>query len=98
MRFLAHALTALVLLLVPVAANAAQPAATPSQQTPAAAADTAPKPFAHHEIAQDAERYETYLKANWIMAGRPAVDLRSEGERNLGNDPRGASRSATALL
>jgi alpha-2-macroglobulin len=94
MRFLAHALTALCLLLVPAAAQAAQPAgAQPAQQTPTAAPDTGPKPFAHHEVAQDAERYETYLKGNWILAGRKAVDLRSEGERTLGADPRAASRS-----
>ena len=61
MRFLAHALTAIVLLLVPAAANAAQPAgAQPAQQTPTAApapdagTNGGPKPFAHHEVAQDA--------------------------------------------
>ncbi len=75
MRFLAHALLSLAL-VIPVAS------ATAEERT-----------FAHHEISQDAERYETYLKANWNSAGRDAADLRVEGHRLLASDPRAASRS-----
>ena len=54
MRFLAHALLSLFLLIPVTSATAEE------------------RPFAHHEISQDAERYETYLKANWSLAGRNA--------------------------
>ncbi len=79
MRYLAHALLALILVL-PLA--------------PASAQDSSQaRPFAHQGIAKDGERYETYLKSNWKLAGRKPADLRQAGEKALGTDPRGASRS-----
>jgi uncharacterized protein YfaS (alpha-2-macroglobulin family) len=69
---------------------AAVPASAQTSPQPAAAA---PHTFAHHEIAQDAERYETYLKTNWILPGRGGADLRVEGDRALAKDPRAASRA-----
>jgi len=80
MRYFAHALLAL-LLLAPV---------TLLQTTHAAAEEAA---FAHRGIEQDAKRYETYLKENWQTGGRPASDLRSEGNRLLAGDARAASRA-----
>ena len=44
-------------------------------------------------MKRDAERYETYLKTNWKLGDRKPADLRQDGERTLGQDPRGASRS-----
>ncbi len=76
MRFLAHALLALVFIL-PI-----RPRNAPKS-----------RPFAHHEVSQDAERYETYLKANWHLDGRDGPALRAEGDRALARDPRAASRS-----
>lgn len=56
------------------------------------------QPFAHKGISDDAQRYETYLKANWKPdAARPA-DLRAQGERMLAKDPRAASRSFAAAV
>jgi hypothetical protein len=78
MRYLAHALLALACCLPIVQATA--------QETPRE------RPFAHHGVAQDAERYETYLEANWQTGGRTSAELREEGERALGTDPRAASR------
>ena len=93
MRFLAHALTALVLLLVPAAANAAQPAAAPAQQTPAAAADAAAKAV-RASRDRTGRRALRNLPQGQLDHGRsPSDRSASEGERNLGNDPRGASRS-----
>jgi len=60
---------------------------------PFAHASAEERPFAHHGIAQDAERYETYLKANWRLDGRVPAELRAEGERYLLTNPRAASRS-----
>jgi len=81
MRYLAHALFALLLVL------------------PFAPATAQEQPFAHHGLAKDAERYESYLKANWKSSERTADELRAEGERLLAADPRAASRSfAGAVL
>lgn len=72
MRFLAHALLALLFVL-PIASASAQ--------------DTAqPHPFAHAGVAKDGERYEAYLKANWKAAGTKATELRQAGEKVLGSD------------
>ncbi len=82
MRYLAHALIALVFCLPIFQATA--------QETPPGTSQE--RPFAHHEVAQDAERYEAYLKANWQTGGRTSAELRADGERALGADPRAASR------
>ena len=59
---------------------------------PLAHASAQERPFAHHEVAKDGERYETYLKANWHLADRQGPELRAEGNRLLATDPRAASR------
>ncbi len=51
------------------------------------------RPFAHKGIAKDAERYETYIKDTWQADGRKSSDLRLAAERQLGPDPRAASRT-----
>ena len=84
MRFLAHALLALLFVL-PIASASAQDAAQPH-------------PFAHAGIAKDGERYEAYLKANWKAAGNKATELRQTGEKVLGSDPRAASRNFAAAV
>ncbi len=60
---------------------------------PAAKATAEDRPFAHHGVEGDAERYETYLKGNWRLAGRDGPALREAGDRTLAKDPRAASRS-----
>ncbi|HEX9882246.1 MAG TPA: MG2 domain-containing protein, partial [Hyphomicrobium sp.] len=60
---------------------------------PIAQATAQEQPFAHHDVEGDAQRYETYLKANWQLDGRDGPALRSEGDRMLASDPRTASRS-----
>jgi alpha-2-macroglobulin len=80
MRYFAHALLAL-LLLAPL---------TLAPTTYAAAEELA---FAHRGVEEDAKRYETYLKENWQTGGRPADDLRAEGNRLLASDARAASRA-----
>ena len=84
MRFLAHALLAL-LLIVPAASASAQDASQAH-------------PFLHQGIQKDGERYEAYLKANWKAAGRKPAELRQAGEKALGADPRGASRNFAAAV
>lgn len=56
------------------------------------------RPFAHRGVAQDADRYETYLKENWKPGKSPAADLRLAGDKSLGQDPRAASRSYAASV
>jgi alpha-2-macroglobulin len=81
MRYLAQTLFAFALvLLVPIAQATAQ---APVQE----------RTFAHHEVEGDAERYETFLKANWQLDGRDGPALRADGDRMLARDPRAASRS-----
>jgi len=58
-----------------------------------AAAHAQERPFAHKGVAQDAERYETYVKEIWKPDGRKSGDLRLVAERQLAEDPRGASRT-----
>jgi uncharacterized protein YfaS (alpha-2-macroglobulin family) len=60
---------------------------------PIAKAAAEERPFAHHDVEGDAERYETYLKENWRSTGRDGPALRAEGDRTLASDPRAASRS-----
>jgi uncharacterized protein YfaS (alpha-2-macroglobulin family) len=60
---------------------------------PIAHATAQERAFAHHGLEGDAERYETYLKGNWHLAGRDGAALRAEGDRTLAKDPRAASRS-----
>ena len=50
-------------------------------------------PFAHQGVKEDAQRYETYLKSNWKLSGKPGTEQRRDGERMLRVDPRAASRS-----
>ena len=69
MRYLAHALLALALIIVPIA-------------FPIAQATAGEHPFAHQEVEADAERYETYLKTNWKLADRKPAELRQDGERS----------------
>lgn len=55
--------------------------------------------FAHRGVAQDADRYETYLKDNWQPgAMRQAADLRRAGDKALEADARAASRSYAAAV
>ena len=56
------------------------------------------RPFAHRGVAQDAERYETYLKENWKPGARHTADLRLAGDKALGEDPRAASRHYAAAV
>src|SRR5690606_12885039 len=51
------------------------------------------RPFAHKGLAKDAERYETYVRDTWRPDGRKAADVRQAAERQLGSDPRAASRA-----
>ncbi len=60
---------------------------------PIAQATAEERTFAHHDVESDAERYETYLKANWHLVGRDGAAMRVEGDRTLAQDPRAASRS-----
>lgn len=55
--------------------------------------------FSHHGIAKDAERYETYLQANWKPGTRKAAEIKTAGDRALATDPRAAARNyATAVV
>ena len=81
MPFLARLLLAFILVL-PLA-----PAMAQQQQSQAV------HPFAHQGVKEDAGRYEAYLKSNWKLSGRPAAELRRDGERMLRVDPRAASRN-----
>ena len=48
--------------------------------------------FAHQGVAADAQRYETFLKANWKTDGKTPADLKAESEKVFAADPRAASR------
>jgi uncharacterized protein YfaS (alpha-2-macroglobulin family) len=48
--------------------------------------------FAHQGVAADAQRYETFLKANWKTDGKTPADLKAEAEKVFAADPRAASR------
>jgi uncharacterized protein YfaS (alpha-2-macroglobulin family) len=51
------------------------------------------KAFSHQGIAADANRYETFLKANWKPDSKTPAALKAEAEKALPTDPRAASRS-----
>ena len=56
------------------------------------------RPFVHKGVAQDAERYEAYIKETWHPGGRKSGDLRLAAERVLAKDPRAAARSFAAAV
>jgi len=62
------------------------------------AATAGERPFAHKGISLDADRYESYVLANWKPGGRKAAELRSAGERALATDPRAASASFASAV
>jgi uncharacterized protein YfaS (alpha-2-macroglobulin family) len=80
MRSIVLALGLLIALAMPALAETPRPAPQP------------PTGFAHPQIAQDADRYETYLKSTWKPGSRKPAELRAAGEKALGLDPRAASR------
>ena len=49
--------------------------------------------FSHTGVAKDADRYETYLKANWKPGKLDSARLRAAAENALGPDPRAAARN-----
>ena len=56
------------------------------------------RPFAHREVAFDADRYETYVKANWKASTKKSIEIRLVAEKQMALDPRAASRDfATAV-
>ncbi|MGE0023268.1 MAG: alpha-2-macroglobulin [Hyphomicrobium sp.] len=57
-----------------------------------AAADE-PRPFVHKEVAQDADRYETYIRQTWQPDSRKAPDVRLAADKLMGPDPRAAARN-----
>lgn len=57
------------------------------------AASAEERPFVHKGVAKDAERYETYIKETWKSDGRKSAEVRLAADRQLGPDPRAASRS-----
>ncbi len=54
--------------------------------------------FAHQGVAEDAQRYEKYVRENWKPGGKPAADLRLAGAKQFDADPRAASRSFAAAV
>lgn len=48
--------------------------------------------FAHEGVAADAQRYETFLKANWKTDGKSPADLKTEADKVFSTDARAASR------
>ncbi len=50
------------------------------------------QPFVHRGVANDAKRYEDYVKENWRAVAKKAPDLRLAAEKLMSTDPRGASR------
>ena len=48
--------------------------------------------FAHEGVAADAQRYETFLKANWKTDGKSPADLKIEADKIFASDARAASR------
>jgi hypothetical protein len=56
------------------------------------------RPFAHREIAKDADRYEAYIRANWKPATKKSVEVRLAAEKKMATDPRAASRDFAAAV
>jgi len=54
--------------------------------------------FAHRGVAKDADRYESYIRNTWKTDGRRAPDLRAAADRQMGPDPRAASRTYAAAV
>ena len=54
--------------------------------------------FAHKGVAKDADRYESYIRDTWKPDGRTAPDLRVAGDKQMGPDPRAASRTYAAAV
>ncbi|MGQ0671545.1 MAG: alpha-2-macroglobulin family protein [Hyphomicrobium sp.] len=50
------------------------------------------RPFANREVQFDADRYETYVKANWKASPKKPAELRLVADRLMATDPRAASR------
>ena len=67
---------------------------------PPLAAGAEQKPFSHPGVANDAQRYEAWLKNNWKPDKAKAGELKLAAEKALaaGNDARGASRSFAAAV
>ena len=65
---------------------------------PAAPALATGKGFSHQGVAEDAKRYQTFLKSNWQTGAKKPAELKAEAEKVFASDPRAASRSlATAV-
>lgn len=62
---------------------------------PAAAQE---RPFAHREIAFDADRYETFIKANFKAAAKKPVEIRLAAEKLMATDVRAASREFASAV
>ena len=56
---------------------------------PAFAAD---KGFSHQGVADDAKRYETFLKTSWKLVPKAPFDVKAEAEKVFATDARAASR------
>ncbi len=89
MRTLAPIILALSVAISPLALAQTAPAPIAA----AAAAKPVAQTFSHKGVAQDAERYEAYVKDGWKAGGRKATELISAGEKTLAADPRAASRT-----
>jgi len=100
---------AVVVLLATVGPLPAQERAVPpATSAEAGAVKPAEKTFAHKGVAADADRYEGYVKREWLaVAPKPtdpgqlrktAADLRLIGDKTLGADPRAASRSFASAV
>jgi alpha-2-macroglobulin len=58
----------------------------------AASAFGADKGFSHQGVAEDAKRYETFLKTSWKPAPKAPFDVKAEAEKVFATDARAASR------
>ncbi len=59
---------------------------------------TAASRFAHQGVAEDATRYEKYVRETWKPGGKAAADLRLAAAKQMESDARAASRNyATAV-
>lgn len=54
--------------------------------------------FTHQGIAEDAARYEKYVRESWKAGGKTAGDLRLAGLKQMGTDVRAATRSFAAAV
>ena len=58
----------------------------------AASAFGADKGFSHQGVAEDAKRYETFLKTSWKPTPKAPFDVKAEAEKVFATDARAASR------